>query len=191
MHFHTPLLKSCAAAVASLGALTLVTASPASAAPADCNYMGYQSGPDQLGLQFDPQEQKMFDAINDYREDNGVPALTVSDQLRRPAMWVSVDSANRGFAPSNHVDTNGMGVAERAEYCGGYTGLVGENNYYRWGDGLSYANAVEPALEWWQQSPPHNAALLNADYTTAAVGFAYIGVDAEESQYWTVIFGDH
>src|ERR1700687_3188047 len=99
------LISGCITAAASVTAAALLTLAPASAAPQDCAYMGYGSGPDTLGLQFDPQEQKMFDTINAYRSANGLNTLAPSDGLRRPAMWASLDSRQRGFAPRNPIDT--------------------------------------------------------------------------------------
>jgi hypothetical protein len=107
------LMRSCIAAASSLTAAALLTAAPATAAPEDCAYKGYGSGPDDLGLQFDPQEQKMFDAINSYRTANGVPAVVPSDALRRPAMWASLDGVYRGSAPSDGIDSRGISPAEQ------------------------------------------------------------------------------
>lgn len=160
------------------------------AAPQDCAYMGFNSGPDQLGLQFDVQEQNMFDAINAYRASRGVGPVVPSDSLRRPAMWASLDGVvNLGKAAPGHIDSRGMNIPQRAEYCAGYTGRIYEINYYQTGG--SYGNSVQPALDWWKQSPTHNAIILDPGNTTAAVGLAYNGVNAELLYVWTVVFGDH
>ena len=187
-------LTAALATVVLSGGLVLVAA-PASAAPQDCHYMGYGSGPDQLGLQFDVDEQWVFDEINAYRAQNGLAALTVSEQLRRPTMWGSLDSATRtdGGSKTSHTDSRGMGISQRAEFCGGYTGLIGEIKY--WGEGGNsddpyYYGSRRAALEGWKNSPPHNALMLDPDFKTAAVGWAYLGVNAEEG-FWTVMFGDH
>ena len=174
------------------GGLVLVPATAASAAPEDCAYMGYGSYPDQLGLQWDVDEQWMADTINAYRTSNGLAALAPSEPLRRPTMWGALDSATRTDGqPVSHTDTRGMGPAERAEFCGGYTGPIGEIKY--WGEGGTsedpyYYGSGPAALAWWQQSPGHNALLLSPDYTTFGVAWAYQGVNAEQG-YWTVMFG--
>lgn len=169
------------------GGLGLAAVAPASAAPRDCAYMGYGSAPDQLGLELDTAELKMFNDINAYRAANGLPALRLSSGLARPTMWASLDSAQRGFSPSNHIDTRGMGPAQRAAFCSGYTGRIGEINDYGWGS--QYAGSNTAALAWWKQSPGHNALLLSRDYTTMHVSRAYIGVNAEVRCHWTVSFG--
>jgi uncharacterized protein YkwD len=103
-------------------------------------------------------------------------------------MWASLDSYARGFSPSNHVDTRGMDVRTRVEYCSSYRGgYLGEINY--WGTGVSYAK-WQSALAWWKQSPGHNALMLSTTYTKMAVGLAYEGEDRHRAHY-TVVFGDH
>jgi uncharacterized protein YkwD len=173
------------ATVALTAGIGIAGSATASAAPADCSYKGYMSGPDQLGLTFDAVEQRMADMINAYRAQNGLPKLKVSTALARPTMWVSVDSALRGVSPSNHIDTRGMGIARRAEFCSGYRGAIGEINY--WGHGGN-APTAEAAFAWWKSSPGHNALMLSRDYSHFSVGRAYIGVNAER-QHWTVMFG--
>lgn len=195
-------VRTLATAVAVSGGLVLVPATAASAAPQDCAYMGYGSGPDQLGLQLDANEQWVADNINAYRAQNGLAQLTISEQLRRPTMWGSLDSATRNFDavtdnddPSNvsHTDSRGMGIAQRADFCGDYVGLIGEIKY--WGEGGTadnpyYYGSGPAALEAWKRSAPHNELMLRGDFTTFGVGFAYQGHNAE-SGYWTVMFGDH
>lgn len=198
----TRTLTTAAATAVLSGGLVLVPG-VASATPEECAYMGYGSYPDQLGLQFDSSEQWVADNINAYRAQNGLAALTVSEQLRRPTMWGSLDSATRNYDadPNNddpthvsHTDSRGDGIQARAERCGGYVGgYIAENKYWGFGgtpDDPYYNGSGRAALEAWKNSPPHNAAMLNPNYTTFAVGFAYQGVNAEEG-FWTVMFGDH
>jgi uncharacterized protein YkwD len=172
------------------GGLVLVPAGAAVAAPEDCAYMGYGSGPDQLGLQWDVDEQWVADNINAYRTQNGLAALAPSEPLRRPTMWGSLDSATRtDNQPVSHTDSRGMGPAERAQFCGGYTGPIGEIKYWgSGGDNGNYFGSGPAALEWWKNSPGHNALLLSPDYTTFGVGWAYLGENAETG-FWTVMFG--
>jgi uncharacterized protein YkwD len=181
------------AAAALSGGLAVAVPTVASAAPQDCNYMGYNSAPDRLGLQLDPSEQWMADNINAYRVQNGRKPLVISEQLRRPTMWGALDSATRKDGkPVDHVDTRGMDPMARAKFCGNYTGTrIGENKY--WGKGGANGNALglgPAALAWWKQSPGHNANMLSPDYTTFGVGWAYLGVRAEQGGYWTVMFGN-
>ncbi|WP_369134333.1 CAP domain-containing protein [Modestobacter sp. I12A-02662] len=149
----------------------------------------------QLGLQLDASEQWVADNINAYRAQYGLAPLTISEQLRRPTMWGSLDSATRtdGASPVDHTHSRGMGIAQRADLCGGHTGLIGEIEYGGEGgtaDNPCYYGSGPAALEAWKNSPPHNALMLRGDFTTFGVGFAYLGVNAESGS-WTVMFGDH
>ena len=178
------------AALAATAAVGVSTS--ASAAPKDCAYNpggrgGYGSYVDSLAVSQMDWEVDLFNAINAYRAQNGLRALAFSRTLARPAMWASLDSYARGFSPSNHIDSRGMNVPQRVQYCSGYTGYLGEINYY--GIGVQYAK-WQSALAWWKQSPGHNARMLDAKATVMAVGLAYEGEDRHRAHY-TVVFGDH
>ncbi|GAA2540774.1 CAP domain-containing protein [Pseudonocardia hydrocarbonoxydans] len=165
-------------------------ATPASAAPRDCAYMGYGSYVDGLALDHRDGEVVLANAINAYRAQHGLRPLTYSRTLARPAMWASLDSFNRGFSPSNHIDTRGMNVAQRVQFCSGYTGYLGEINFWGYGSSPSYSSP-EAALNWWKNSPGHNARLLDPNATTFAVGQAYNGYPTIDRAHYTVVFGDH
>ena len=107
-------------------------------------------------------------------------------------MWGSLDSATRtDGAPRRphrltrhgHRPARGdLRRLRRADRRDQYWGEGGENGNY-FGSGPA-------ALEAWKQSAPHNELMLRPDFTTFAVGFAYLGVTAE-SGFWTVMFGNH
>jgi uncharacterized protein YkwD len=175
------------------GAAVLGATTTASAAPADCTYNpngrgGYGTYLDKIAVDQRDWEVDLFNAINVYRGQHGLAALAFSRTLARPAMWASLDSYNRGFSPSNHIDTRGMNVPQRVQFCSGYTGYVGEINYWAWGGGQG--TTVQGALTWWKNSPGHNARLLDPNSRTMAVGLAYAGNDRNRTHY-TVVFGDH
>ncbi len=156
-----------------------------------CSY-----GPTQAlinaGIAHDSVEARMATMINQYRAQNGLPALRVSYSMQKIAYWASVDSAFRGVSPSNHIDTLGRAPRGRAVECAGYSSnaWLGEINYWGEGGGVqgNTAGSAASALAWWKQSPGHNALLLSRDVTTFGVGRAYMGVNAER-QHWTVNFG--
>jgi|SRR3954464_13477975 len=183
------------AATVVLAGGTVLVPSAASAAPQDCAYMGYGSFPDQLGLQWDTSEQWMADTINAYRAQNGLPALAATTALARPTMWGALDNATRGYSPSDHIDTRGMDPAHRAEFCTDTSypvgTQIGEINY--WGSGGTsdnpyYYGSAQAAFDWWKNSPPHNALMLSPDYAYFGVGWAYLGVNADQG-FWVVMFG--
>jgi uncharacterized protein YkwD len=188
-----------AVAVVLTGAAGLAVAGPAAAAapvapPAHFTRCSY--GPTQAlvnaGIAHDSVEAQMATMINNYRAQNGLPALRVSTSMQKIAYWASVDSAFRGVSPSDHVDTLGRAPRGRAVECAGYSAnaYLGEINY--WGEGggpqgNSFGSAAS-AFAWWKQSPGHNALMLSRTATTFGVGRAYMGVNAER-QHWTVNFG--
>jgi uncharacterized protein YkwD len=173
-------------------ALVGVTSTGASAAPKDCAYNpggrgGYGTYVDKIAVDQMDWEISLFNAVNTYRVQNHLPKLAFSRTLARPAMWASLDSYARGFSPSNHIDSRGMNVPTRVQYCSGYTGYLGEINYY--GIGIQPAK-WQSALAWWKQSPGHNARMLDPGSTVMAVGLAYEGEDRHRAHY-TIVFGNH
>jgi uncharacterized protein YkwD len=174
------------------GAAVLALAGPAAAAPTDCAYNpggrgDYGSYVDGLALDQQDWEADLAKAINAYRAQNGVPALTYSRTLARPAMWASLDSYHRGTSPANHVDSRGMDIPTRVTFCSGCTGYVGEINYWwQGGQGTTW----QSALAWSTQSPGHNEWLLDPQSKMFPVALAYDGDDRRRTRY-TVVFGDH
>jgi uncharacterized protein YkwD len=175
------------------GASVLGVTATASAAPADCTYNpggrgGYGTYLDKIAVDQRDWEIDVFNQINTYRAQRGLPALAFSRTLARPAMWASLDSYNRGISPADHIDSRGMNVSQRVEFCSGYTGYVGEINY--WGKGSTSYTGPTAAVTWWKNSPGHNARMLDPRATKMAVGLAYEGDDRHRAHY-TVVFGDH
>jgi uncharacterized protein YkwD len=160
--------------------------------PAQCAYNpggrgGYGSYVDGLALDQRDWEQDLANAINAYRAQNKLPALRYSRTLARPAMWESLDSYNRGF--SNSVDSRGMNIPTRVQYCSGYTGYIGEITYFS----KNIAGAKwQRALDSWKANPGTNKWLLDRRSTVFAVGMAYGNNDTDRMPaYYTVDFGDH
>jgi uncharacterized protein YkwD len=187
-------LAACVIAV--LGA-SLTHSSPVAAAPADCAYNpggkgGLGSRVDRLALDQMDWEITVFNAINTYRKDNSLAALPYSRTLARPAMWASLDSYNRGESPKDHVDTRKMGIKQRVEFCSSYRGgWVAEINFWGQGSGAGLEKFTGPdaAMNFWKNSPGHNALLLSKEAKSMAVGLAYEGDDRRRAHY-TVVFGD-
>ena len=161
--------------------LMTVLASPASAAT-NCTI---SADPVQHGraVALDNEERATLNLINAFRAERGLPGLVHTAWLSRPAAWASNDSAQRGFSPSNHVDSLGRNVRTRLQQCD-YTGYgrASEINYYGWGGGRGSGAA---AFAWWKNSPPHRAAML--DPLVTAIGIARASTN---KTHWTVNMGD-
>ncbi len=185
-------------AAALTSALTFGVGAAATAAPADCAYNpggrgGFGSRLDSLALDQRDWEITVFDLINAHRGKNGLPKLQYSRVLARPSMWASLNSYARGSSPADHIDTRGMGVRERVEFCSAYRGgYIAEINYWGFGTGAGVEKFTGPdaALNFWKNSPGHNALMLSPTAKFMAVGLAYEGDDRHRAHY-TVVFGDH
>ncbi|MGH3751166.1 MAG: CAP domain-containing protein [Pseudonocardiaceae bacterium] len=156
-------------------------ASPASAAITHCT-ISADPVQHERAVAVDGEEFATMRLINAFRAKHGRPALRLTSRLNRPAAWASNDSAQRGFSPSNHIDSLGRDIPTRLRQCG-YTGYrrASEVNYYGWGGRGSGAAAVA----WWKNSPPHRAALLNPRVTAIGIARAATG-----KVHWTVNMGD-
>jgi uncharacterized protein YkwD len=162
---------------------------------ADCAYNpegrgGYGSYVDGLALDVRDWELDMTNAINEFRKNNGVPALTYSRQLARPAMWASLDDFNRGDGPigAEHRDSRGMDVPARVKYCSGYEGAIYEVAYF--GTNVEAAK-WQSAFEFFKTHS--RDALLDPSYTTfSGVQMAYGGDDVNRNPaYYTLLLGNH
>jgi len=156
-------------------------ASPAAAAT-NCTI---SADPVQHGraVALDSEERSTLNLINAFRAQHRLPALVHTAWLSRPAAWASNDSAQRGFSPSDHVDSLGRNVRTRLQQCDyiGY-GRASEINYYGWG---SRRGSGAAAFVWWKNSPPHRAALLDPRVTAIGIARAATG-----KAHWTVNMGD-
>jgi uncharacterized protein YkwD len=118
-------------------------------------------------INLDAEESGLLNTINAYRGQQGLPALAADATLSRASLWATNDSAERGFAPKDHVDTLGRDIATRVRDCG-YTTYTwtSEINYYGSGSGTTPA----AAFEWWKNSPyGHNEAMLDSRVRFAGV----------------------
>lgn len=162
---------------------------------ADCAYDpqgrgGFGSYVDGLALDVRDWEAELTDAINGFRKENGVPELTYSRQLARPAMWASLDDFNRGDGPigARHLDSRGMDVPTRVQHCSGYEGAIYEIAYF----GKNQQAATwQSAFAFW--TTHSRDALLDPSYTTfSGAQMAYGGDDVHRNPaYYTLLLGDH
>jgi uncharacterized protein YkwD len=165
------------------------TVNPAACAFAAGSVGGYGSAVDTAAIGLDDWETSLGNAINTFRTQNGVKALTYSAALARPAMWASLDDFNRGSGSgSSHLDSRGMGIAQRVQYCSGYVGTVAELTYS--GSGVTSST--------WQQAfaalkSGSSSLLLNPAYTTwSGAQLVYGGTATQRTPaYYTLVMGNH
>jgi uncharacterized protein YkwD len=130
--------------------------------------------------------------INEIRVANGLAALTPVDTMTTAASYLTGEMFQRGYA--GHTDSAGRDGGQRLTLLG--------YNFTSWGEivGESYANGDasylwgnDEMLDWWMNSPPHRANILNPNFTEFGIGVSN-GSSVEGGQvvyhrYWCVIFG--
>lgn len=137
---------------------------------------------------YDAEELEFVRLINDYRAENGLRPLILSDTLTVASERHSNDMAEYRFFAHDTVNSSyypaGSEPWDRMEAEGyRYNTAKGENL------AVGYETAEE-ALKAWQESPSHNAAMLDGNYRV--MGVARINAPGSvHNWYWTTDFGGH
>jgi uncharacterized protein YkwD len=148
---------------------------------------GSQSGGSSGGnpapgiVTLDSEESAFVSFINAYRVQSGAPALTVSVTLTQASQWQSVDMATHNYL--DHTDSSGRDFSTRLGFFGypSDASAMGEN--------VAAGNeTAQDTFTQWQNSPPHNANMLDASYLALGVGRAYAS-SSTYGWYWTTDFG--
>lgn len=121
-------------------------------------------------------EQQVVTLCNQYRAQNGLPALTMNWELERMARIKAQDMRDNQYF-SHTSPTYGSPFAMMQSFGISYT-AAGENI----AAGQSSPTAV---VTGWMNSSGHRANILNKDYTLIGVGFASGG---QYGTYWTEEF---
>jgi len=131
----------------------------------------------------DTEEQAFLTLINEYRTQNGKPALVTDDRLNASADWFATDMATDNYWASNHYDNEDppRSPGQRAAAFG-FNAPVGENL----AGGFTTAQSVFDA---WKASPGHNANMLG-NYVAIGIGRAY-SPTAYYGWYWATDFAPY
>ena len=146
------------------------------------------AGSGDAATNYDPEELEFLGLINEYRDQNGLRPLLLSDTLAVAAERHSKDMAEYGFFAHDTERSSyypaGSEPWDRMEAEGyRYNTYKGENL------AVGYETAEE-AMRAWKESPSHNAAMLDGDYRV--VGVARINAPGSvHGWYWTTDFGGH
>jgi uncharacterized protein YkwD len=112
-------------------------------------------------------EKEAFNALNQKRNANGLPALRWSDDLARLARLHSHNMADQKFF--SHKGLDGSMVDNRADSLGIRGWLaIGENIAFSRG----YADPVNVAVTQWMGSSAHRRNLLSEQWIESAIGLA-------------------
>ena len=130
-------------------------------------------------LQTKPQEQQLFNMINQYRIQSGASQLTWSTILKRPAAWMSLDTFNTNNLST--IDSLGRGTVPRMTDCG-------YNTTYGYGELVSN-KPPDPAtvMQTLQNDATANKGILDTKYTIGAIGMEQDA--AGTNAYWIIDLG--
>lgn len=160
MHRFTPALA--------LSLLTLAVIPPAIASAAD--------------PVLDAEEKAFCTQINQYRAQNGRPALQVSVSLTNAARWMSNDMATKNYF--SHTDSLGRTFSTRLGAFGyTYSTAKAEN--------IAAGNATAAnTFAQWKASSGHNTNMLSTSYKVIGIDRAYSAASTYK-WYWTTDFGGY
>lgn len=133
---------------------------------------------------YEPEELEVLRLINEYRQQNGLEPLLLSDPLSRAAEHHSEDMGRYGFfshitQASSYYPVGADHTVRAAQEGYDYNTGTAENLAY----GQPTAEAV---FEAWRTSPNHNANMLG-DYRVIGIGLVWVG----GTPYWTTVFGGY
>lgn len=124
-------------------------------------------------------EATLLGLINDERADQGLPAYSSNAQLQAAARDHSTDMACNAYF--SHTGSDGSSVGDRVSAQGYSWSWVGENIY------AGSSATPQSAFNWWMNSAPHRANLLNSNYVDIGIGYIY-EPDSPYSGYFTAVF---
>jgi uncharacterized protein YkwD len=137
---------------------------------------------------YDSQELQFLQLINDYRHQNGLGPLILSDTLTLSSEHHSKDMAQYGFfahntEASSYYPKRSQPWDRMAAEGYDYNAYKGENL------AVGYETA-EGVFQAWRESPSHNAAMLNGHYRVIGIARIY-SPGGNHQWYWTTDFGGY
>jgi uncharacterized protein YkwD len=130
----------------------------------------------------DTEEKAMCTQINQYRVQNGKPALRVSVALTNASKWMSTDMAAKNYF--SHTDSLGRAFSPRLGAFGYmYSTGMAEN--------IAAGNSsAAGTFAQWKASSGHNTNMLSSSYNVIGIGRAYSAASTYK-WYWTTDFGGY
>lgn len=130
----------------------------------------------------DVEEKAFCTQINQYRAQNGKPALQVSVSLTTASKWMSNDLATKNYF--SHTDSQGRTFSTRL-------GAFGYTYNTSKGENIAAGNATAArTFEQWRASSGHNTNMLSTSYRVIGIGRAYASTSSYK-WYWTTDFGGY
>ena len=119
--------------------------------------------------------QEILQRTNALRQSNGVPGVTLNDDLSQLALEHSQYMAQNGIT---HSGAGGLSARQRIANAGYGAGRPVENIF-------GGQATIDDAWNYWSTDPPHLDVLLNAYNTVVGIGVYKIGL----MTYYTMDFG--
>ncbi|MBO3800410.1 MAG: PKD domain-containing protein [Candidatus Brockarchaeota archaeon] len=137
---------------------------------------------EQCEASLESEKSTFLTLINQYRQRNGLPPLSLSNTLTTAAQLHSEDMASRNYF--SHTTPEGKTFVDRIREAGyTYATCLGENI------AAGFSTAQE-AFEAWKNSPGHNQNMLNPCFKAIGIGLAY-SASSTYKWYWTTDFGGY
>jgi uncharacterized protein YkwD len=120
-----------------------------------------QPGAGTASTPLDAEEQLFVSLINQYRQQNGINALTIDTSLQNAAEWMTTDMGVNNYF--SHTDSLGRDPFVRMNAFGyDYNTWKGENI-------AAGTSSAQVAFDLWKGSASHNANMLNPNYTVMGI----------------------
>lgn len=126
------------------------------------------------------EEQAFLVLVNDFRAENGLEPLVLSQTLSVAAEHHSRDSALENL--TGHTGSDGSTAKQRLVAHGYTYDTYWAENVFAGDD-----KAAE-AFKWWENSPGHRRNMLDPNYVAIGIDRAYNTL-SEYGWYWTTTFG--
>ena len=124
---------------------------------------------------------------NEMRAAYGLPPLTWNQQLWQAAQAHARDMAANDL--TGHIGSDGSNPEQRIRAAGFDGSTFAENVGYAWATDAQYLWTHRDMVNWWMNSPPHRANILNPNFTQIGMGRVVVHTDTEVKSYWCVTFG--
>ena len=139
--------------------------------------------PAGCAAQRDPAvESQVLSLVNQNRQANGLPTLSLNAALSAAALVHSRDMACNRFV--DHSGSDGSSWYDRIRAQGYAYSNANENIYVGFPD---FGGTADGAVNWWMNSQVHRDNILNTKNTEAGVGYVY-DAKSEWGGYYTMVF---
>ncbi len=150
-------------------------------------FVGILGGSVHAQSSYDPEELEFLQIINEYRQNNGLPTLILSDALTVASERHDEDMARYNFFAHETLGSSYFPVNSEPWDRMALSGYDYPDSYKAENLAAGYETAEE-AFEAWRTSPGHNVNMLDANQRVIGIARIY-DPDSYYGWYWTTDFG--